>query len=467
MLFLQAFCDCEALDTACDRCITCRRIEDELYNKLFQTIADRTRIPWCSGKGAVKVDLDLVLPVILVPGCIMVSALHWSLTLICLPALPLFMLCHYRMWARNKHKQRTRLFLYWGLVSTWFMFIIFLVYVCKQPTVTNTQIILCVVLYALMYVALYHSKKDPGIIKPSGGKTEQILSAFSSGDTGQSHHASVTHKGQGQMDKSHDLKSSNHKTEEELSVQIDEEKEEDKYGSIGNMLMNNFGVDRKALDNEMQFKMMLMQGEIIPVSRVDWLDSRPIRDGSLVTYCETCKIHKPPRSGHCPVCNVCVHARDHHCVWIDSCIGGRNHRPFLAVMLLFVFGGLYGAYITLQAICAPRDFTFPMEVTLPLQCDLVYITYDTALCYVSALYTILVAMGMGIVLSNQLLFISQNLTAQEHHQALQRGWVRCFFCAKNNRNHRGVFQNWKGFLLGNRKLPQTYDKPIGCCDSHV
>ncbi len=405
-------------------------------------------------------DLDLALPIVLVPGCILVSALHWFLMLLCLPALPLFMLCHYRMWARNKHKNRTRLFLYWGLVSTWLMFIIFIVYVCKQPTVTNTEILVCVVLYILMYVALYHSKKDPGIIKPSGGKTEQLLSSFQL-------QQSAGHEGQGQINKSHDFESSNQEPGDDLSVQIDDQEEDYKYGNIGNMLMKNFGVDRKTLDNEMQFKMMLMQGEIIPVARVDWLDSRPIRDGSLVTYCEICKIHKPPRSGHCPVCNVCTHARDHHCVWIDSCIGGRNHRPFLAVMLLFVFGGIYGAYVTLQAICAPRTYTFPMEVTLPLQCDLIYSSYDTALCYVSALYTILVAMGMGIVLGNQLLFISQNITAQEHHQALQRGWVRCFFCAKNNRNYRGVFRNWKGFLLGNRKLPQSYDKPIGCCDSHV
>lgn len=38
-------------------------------------------------------------------------------------------------------------------------------------------------------------------------------------------------------------------------------------------------------------------------------------DGKLITWCQSCNLRKPPRSGHCNVCKACVSVRDHHCVW--------------------------------------------------------------------------------------------------------------------------------------------------------
>ena len=51
-----------------------------------------------------------------------------------------------------------------------------------------------------------------------------------------------------------------------------------------------------------------------------------------LSYCETCKHLRPPRSFHCGRCNACVEIHDHHCPWIGVCVGYRNHQSFLGFL---------------------------------------------------------------------------------------------------------------------------------------
>jgi hypothetical protein len=47
-----------------------------------------------------------------------------------------------------------------------------------------------------------------------------------------------------------------------------------------------------------------------------------------LSYCDTCKHLRPPRSFHCAQCGVCVEVHDHHCPWVGTCIGFRNLKYF-------------------------------------------------------------------------------------------------------------------------------------------
>ena len=75
----------------------------------------------------------------------------------------------------------------------------------------------------------------------------------------------------------------------------------------------------------------------------------------------------------------------------------------------------------------------------------------TALSFVSACYAYMSVGGLSLILLQQLILISQNVTLQELHNAQLRGWTRFLVYARNNVNNRGFLRNWIDFLSGMRR----------------
>ena len=107
------------------RCITCRRIPSPIMNRLIDVISDRCRFPGVVGSGAIKVRLDLFLPIVVVPLSLAIATIGPITTFLVLTTMPLFMLFFYRNWRRNTKKTRSPFFFIWGLMSCFVLFVIF------------------------------------------------------------------------------------------------------------------------------------------------------------------------------------------------------------------------------------------------------------------------------------------------------------------------------------------------------
>ncbi|CAG2196883.1 ZDHHC [Mytilus edulis] len=59
---LACCCDCDALDQIVDRCFKCEKIPDGMVQRFFNTLNDRCRFPGICGKGAVRMNLDIIVP---------------------------------------------------------------------------------------------------------------------------------------------------------------------------------------------------------------------------------------------------------------------------------------------------------------------------------------------------------------------------------------------------------------------
>jgi len=59
------------------------------------------------------------------------------------------------------------------------------------------------------------------------------------------------------------------------------------------------------------------------------------------SFCDPCKIWKPPRAHHCSMCGRCVLRMDHHCPFVGNCIGLKNHGHFVLMYVFALLGLLY------------------------------------------------------------------------------------------------------------------------------
>ncbi|XP_059173191.1 palmitoyltransferase ZDHHC23-like [Physella acuta] len=151
----------------------------------------------------------------------------------------------------------------------------------------------------------------------------------------------------------------------------------------------------------------------------------------------------PARAGYCKICEAYIAVRDHHCIWIDSCVGGPNHRSFLLAMIMFVFTGLYAAHLTFTTICTPKMYYD--WFLLPNDCRWLYVDFLTAICFVTAVYCVIVSSLMCLGLTYQFILISQNVTSHELVHSHRQGLTRCGLYARDNPYNKGFLRNWMEF----------------------
>ncbi|XP_060071996.1 palmitoyltransferase ZDHHC23-like [Ylistrum balloti] len=405
---LACCCDCEAVDEAFDRCITCQRIPPRMQARILNTISDRCRIPGIFGHGAMQLRLDIIAPLVMVPFCIFIATIGPIMTVLSLLLMPIFMLLFYRSWRRNTEKTRTPFFFIWGLVSVILMFVTFQSFIVGfREILLWENILLTTSCFGMIYYMIQAKLNGRSLRPYVSYKALQRKDVYSSNDR----------------------RSNSIEKQEKEYTQVDMEE------TTGN--------------SKVQMSLDERTTETLPEEDIKWVDSRPIVDGKLITWCADCGIKKPPRSGHCTVCKACFDVRDHHCVWIDCCITANNHKQFMAAMILFVFSGFYGVHLTLTTVCTPQ--LYYGWFLLPHDCRFLYVDFQTAVSFVSGLYCLLASCLMSCNLLYQSILISQNITSQEIHMASKRKLTKWYgLKACSNIHDRGIFKNILLFLTSKR-----------------
>uniref|UniRef100_A0A8C3L3J3 Palmitoyltransferase n=1 Tax=Chrysolophus pictus TaxID=9089 RepID=A0A8C3L3J3_CHRPC len=271
-----------------NRWLTCRSLPPGALERIADTVADRCRVPWFAG--AVKINVSLVPPMVLLPVFLHIAALHFLLGLVVLTSLPAVVLWYYYL--THRRKERTLFFLSLGLFSLAYMYYVFLQEVVPRGHVGYSQVTLLTCGLILMLAALSRAKKDPGYLPISAGDDRPSQQAFPNKNV------------RGSSNGLHGAAASGHSVNGETK-----------------------GYSRMLAEE---------------------------REGVKMDWCAKCQLVRPARAGHCRLCGRCVRRLDHHCVWINSCVGEQNHQAFILALFFFMLTSLYGIMLTLDTICRGR-----------------------------------------------------------------------------------------------------------------
>ncbi|CAH2218849.1 palmitoyltransferase ZDHHC23 isoform X1 [Pelobates cultripes] len=153
-------CDCADLDQACDGWITCKPSEPQVWARAVETAADRFRVPWI--RGAKKVDVSLIPPLLLLPICLHIAALHVLLAVVILTSLPVLVIWYYHL--THQRKGKTLLFLSLALFSLGYMYYTFVQEMFYKSNIGwgHFSVVSCGLLLTILF--LVKAKQDPGYL---------------------------------------------------------------------------------------------------------------------------------------------------------------------------------------------------------------------------------------------------------------------------------------------------------------
>jgi len=130
--------------------------------------------------------------------------------------------------------------------------------------------------------------------------------------------------------------------------------------------------------------------------------------------CETCKVHRPPRSTHCKRLGKCVLRFDHYCPYTSNAIGFYNHKFFI---LLVTYGSIAMTMVEINLCCIFYDYYFHSAPEKTIHWSLWYLLFQNGffcfMCY------FLVAIQQ-FLLFNNLTFKEFHLWWREWHKGKKK-----------------------------------------------
>lgn len=151
----------------------CEHVPASLIDRFLDTLTDRCRIPGITGGGAIRVNLELATPIVVLPLSLILAATGPIMTAVVLCLIPVFCVTFYQTWRRRVKKTRTKFFFVWGLTSLIFMYFLFEMIICANTQVSYLDNVLISSAVIGMCVALFFAKTNPGVIPRH--KLEQYL----------------------------------------------------------------------------------------------------------------------------------------------------------------------------------------------------------------------------------------------------------------------------------------------------
>ncbi|EDO36348.1 predicted protein [Nematostella vectensis] len=329
---LALCCDCEDLDNAVDQCLKGKKVPFTRCSVIHNVITDRLRIPW--PKGAKKLNMEFVIPVVLLPSSLYFASRNFIFTVLSLVYLPLFVFVYYVYSLRTR--KRTWFFVSWASTSVIGIYVVFLIHISSALHLQSTVF---VTLGTIATIYFYYRVIN----------SETKLNLFA-----------------------------------EVSDQV----------------------ERQNTDN----------GKL----------NNGVKSYERLTCC-FCTYGPFHRSKHCRICGYCVPRSDHHCVWTNCCIGHHNQGKFLLAILSFVMTGGWGIHLSLSTICKPVTNAW------------------AALMFVCTFYGVVFVLAMSMLLAQQLVFISLNITGDEWRRSPRSKSL--LQVLRTNPHYKGFLQNWKDFLF--------------------
>uniref|UniRef100_A0A336MKH3 CSON000585 protein n=1 Tax=Culicoides sonorensis TaxID=179676 RepID=A0A336MKH3_CULSO len=137
-------------------------------------------------------------------------------------------------------------------------------------------------------------------------------------------------------------------------------------------------------------------------------------------------------------CNTSNDEEGEYELWICSNITYYNYKYYIAACCLGTVTFLWYSNLVITTVCHPFPVfrVFNVEILMPDDCSDVYDQYDIALCFVGALYALVLAVFCFIKFIQELYYITKSIAFSNWHSDEQH----------QRHSRKNCINNWRSFL---------------------